>query len=208
MYKVSRFFKAIHDVLAGLREALFGFVLHYFKNVNRRIGSKLTAWYMEKETSEHVHSAVEVYKWIILPANLIYVCASFYFLGENMLGPVLWGQLIFFYSNFLPDLPSIYRKKKNDGTTEELKGYKKYAFLLFAPLLIWALFSDIQPRWRTTETFHNFKSLTAYGVFLFLLSLFVYCQFPISIGNVIRILAFPFYGMIGYLAHLKVDKNW
>jgi len=208
MSKMSRFAKAIRSMLTGLRQALFGFVLHFFKSVNQKVGSKLTIFHMEKETSEHVHSAIKVFKWIILPANLIYVFGAFYFFAENVLDSMLWGQLIFFYSNFLPDLPSIYRTKKDNGITEDSKWYKKYALLLLAPLLIWMLFSDIRLRYKTTETFHNFKSLILCGAFLLLFSLFVYGQLPISIGNIIKILSFPFYGMIGYLTHLKIDKVW
>jgi hypothetical protein len=55
--------------------------------------------------------------------------------------------------------------------------------------------------WRTTETYHNFKSLTVYCVFLFI-------KFPITLGNFVEILVFPFYGLAGYLTHLKVDKIW
>lgn len=122
------------------------------------------------------------------------------------------GILIFFYSNFLPDLPSIYRRRKiHHGiadTTEDLSWYKKYALLLFAPLFIGAFFSGIRLRWKTTETFHNFKSLIIYVMFLFILSFLVFADFPISIGDATEILSVPFYALIGYLTHLKVDKIW
>jgi len=208
MSKLKRFFKAIHHVLAGLYTALFGFVLHSFESINRKVRSKLPVWRMKEETLEHVHSSIKVFKWIILPISLFYVTADFYFFGENALDSMFWGILIFFYSNFLPDLPSIYRKKKNNVENEDLPWYKKYALLLFAPLLIWVLFSGIRLAWRTTDTFHNFKSLTIYGAFLFALSLFGFVKFPIDIGSITEILSIPLYGMIGYLTHLKVDKIW
>jgi len=207
MSKVGKFLKRIHRVLTGLRKGLFGLVLHYFKSVNRKIGSKLTVWYMKKETSEHVHSAIKVFIWIVLPVGLTSAFAVFFFFRENVFGSVLWGQLIFFYSNFLPDLPSIYRTKE-DRITEDLAWSKKFALLLFAPLLIWALFSGIRLRWKTAQTFHNLRSLVMYGVFLLLLGFLLYGQFPLSIGNIIDILSFPFHGVIGYLTHLKVDKVW
>jgi len=163
---------------------------------------------MEDETSEHVHFLIKVFKWIVLPASLFYVCADFYFFRENALDSMLWGMLIFAYSNFLPDLLSIYRRKKNNARAEDLPWYKKYALLFFAPLLTWVLFSGIRLRWRTEETFHNFKSLTIYGAFLSLLSFFAFVKFPIEIGNIIEILSLPLYGVIGYLTHLKVDKIW
>jgi hypothetical protein len=92
--------------------------------------------------------------------------------------------------------------------TEDLPWYKKYALLLFAPLLIWVLFSGLELAWRTTETFHNFKSLTVYGTFLFVLGVLGFVNFPLSITAFTKILSLPLYGIIGYLTHLKVDRIW
>ncbi len=195
-------------MLAGLYNALYGFVLHSFMSINRRVRSKLPVWRMEEETLEHIRFLIKVFKWIVLPVSLLYVFANFYFFGENALDSMLWGLLIFFYSNFLPDLPSIFRRRKNNVRAEDLPWYKRYALLLFAPLLIWVLFSGIQLGWKTTETFHDFKSLTIYGAFLLILGFFAFVNFPISIGNITKILSLPLYGIIGYLTHLKVDKIW
>jgi hypothetical protein len=205
---VKRFLKVLGGVLSGLYNALYGFILHSFKSINKKVRSKLPVWRMEEETLEHVHSSIKVFKWIVLPISLFYVFAVFYFFGENALGSMLWGMLIFFYSNFLPDLPSIYRRKNNNGGAEDLPWYKKYTLLLLAPLLIWVLFSGIRLTWRTTDTFHNFKSLTIYGTFLFVLGFFAFVKFPITIGNITEIMSFSLYGVIGYLTHLKVDKIW
>ncbi|MBX5329270.1 MAG: hypothetical protein QHH18_08055 [Candidatus Bathyarchaeota archaeon] len=163
---------------------------------------------MNEETAEHVHSAIRVFKTVVLPLSLLYLFTIFYWFQESVIDSMLWGILIFFYSNFLPDLPSIFRRKKNSRKTEDLPWYKKYALFFFAPLLIWILFSGIYPKWKTTETFHNFKSLTIYGAFLCLLGFFAFVHFPIQIGNIIEILSMPLYGIIGYLTHLKVDKIW
>jgi hypothetical protein len=163
---------------------------------------------MEEETAEHVHLMVKVFKWAILPLSLLYVFADFYFFGENAFDSMLWGVLVFFYSNFLPDLPSIYRRKKSNVETKDLPWYKKYALLLFAPLLIWFLFSGIQTQWKTTATFHDLKSLTVYGTFLLVMGFFAFVQFPIDVGNITEILSLPLYGAVGYLTHLKVDKIW
>jgi len=206
--KAKRASKALRNMLAGLYKALFGFVLHSFRSINRKVKSKLPVLRMEEETLEHVHSSIKVFKWIVLPASLLYAFTIFYFFAENALGSVLWGIMVFFYSNFLPDLPSIYRKKKNEEATEDLPWYKKYALLLLAPLLIWILFSGIRLRWKTKETFHDFKSLTIYGVFLLVVGFFAFVKFPISMGNMLEILSIPIYGITGYLTHLKVDKIW
>lgn len=207
--KIKRLLRLIHDILDDLYNTINAFVLHSFKSINRKVRSKLPVWRMKEETLEHVHFSIKVFKWIVLPASLLYVFVDLCFFEENALDSALWGMLLFFYSNFLPDLPSIYRRKKgNNGMIKDLSWYKKYALLLFAPLLIWILFSGIRLPWRTTETFHNFKSLTIYGFFLSLLGFLAFVNFPIGIGNMIKILSVPLYGIIGYLTHLKVDKTW
>lgn len=91
---------------------LFSFVLHSFKRINRRIRSKLPVWRIEEETLEHVNSSVKVFKWIILPSSFLYMFVVFCLFRENALDSMLWGLLVFFYSNFLPDLPSIQGKKE------------------------------------------------------------------------------------------------
>ena len=163
---------------------------------------------MKGETAEHVHAAVKVFKFVVLPLSLFYVFTDLYFLGENSIAPMLWGILVYFYSNFLPDLPSIYRKKGNDSAYVDPPWYKKYFLLLFAPILIWVLFSGVRLKWKTAETFHNFKSLSVYGAFLLLIGYLAFVKFPVSIGNITQILSLPLYGTAGYLTHLKVDKIW
>ncbi len=204
--KAKRYSNEFNSILKGSYNALYGFVLHTFKSINRKIRSQLPVSRIEEETLEHVHSAVKVFKWIILPTSLICVFASLCLFGVNVLASILWGILIFFYSNFLPDLPFIYRRKDNDQKGEDLQWHKKYALLLFAPILIWILFSEMKLKWETIDTFHNFKSLAVYGIFLLMLGFFAFVKFPISLGNITEIVAIPLYGTIGYLTHLKVDK--
>ncbi len=190
-------------------KSLFGFVLNFFMRVNRKIGSKIAFWSMKGETLQHVDLMIKVFKWVVLPVSLFYVCSEFYFFGQNALDSMFLGMLIFVYSNFLPDLPTVFRRKKiytDIGVaTKDLPWHKKYALLLFAPLFIGAFFAGIPLRWKTTETFHNFKSLMIYGAFLFTLGTFALGDYPISIGDVTEIFSLPFYGLIGYLTHLKVD---
>ena len=207
-----------------LYNSLYGSVFHFFKIVNQKARFKISLWHMNCETLEHVNLLIKVFKWIVFPASFLYVCADFYFFGENALDSMFLGILIFFYSNFLPDLPSIYyRRKKHNRRTEDLLWDEKCALLLFAPLFIGAFLCRIRLRWHTSETFHNFKSLTIYAAFLLLLGLFAFgniteilsffaygdiTKLPISIGDITKILSLPFYGVIGYLTHLKVDKIW
>ena len=105
-------------------------------------------------------------------------------------------------------MPFIYRRKKDEEVAEDLPWYKKYFLLLFAPLLIWILFSGIRLSWKTRETFHDFKSLTVYGIFLLILGFFAFVKFPTNVGNMFEIISLPLYGIAGYLTHLKVDKIW
>ena len=192
-------------------DTFYGVVLQYFKSVNRKVKSKLALWYMKSETLQHVDLLLKVFRWIILPASLFYVFSNFYFFKQNALDSMFLGILIFFYSSFLPDLPPIFRRKIHHDvrdTNEDLPWYKKYALLLLAPLFIAALFCGMQHKWKTAENFHNYKSLLIYGAFVFTLSLFVFGNLPISVGDITEILSVPFYGSIGYLTHLKVDKIW
>lgn len=204
--KVKTFFGSASRLTYG---KFYGLVLNYFKTVNRKTKSKLAVWYMKCETLEHIGLLIRVFKWIVLPASLLYVCAGFYFFGENALDSMFLGILIFFYSSFLPDLLSIFRMKVyhdvRNTMHEDLPWYKKYALLLFAPLFIGAFFYGTELRWKTTETFHNFKSLAIYEVFLFMLSFLAFAHLPISIGDVTEILSVPLYALTGYLTHLRAD---
>jgi len=204
--RVKRFLRVapllMYDVVCGA-------VLRFFKSVNRKGGKKLSLWAMQLETFQHLHLLTRILEWIVLPASVVYVCLDFYLFGQNALDSMLLGLLIFVYSNFLPDLPSIYRRRRihsdTGAMTEDLSWYKKYALLLFAPLFIGAFLMGIRLEWKTTETFHNLKSLIVYGVFLLTLGVFAFAIFPISIGDITEIISLPIYGLAGYLTHLKVD---
>ena len=163
---------------------------------------------MKEETSEHVRYSVEVFVWLILPLGLAYFFGCQFVFGENVWGSMLWGLIVYFYSNFLPDLPSIYRRKKYESGGTDLPWYQKYALLLFAPLLVWLLFSGVRLSWRTMETYHNFRSLVIYGTFLFAVGFLGFAGLPLSIRDLIKIFFFQFCGVIGFLTHLKVDKIW
>jgi len=163
---------------------------------------------MKEETSEHVHHSVEVFVSLIFPLCLAYVFGYQFIFKENVLGPMLWGVVVYFYSNFLPDLPSICRKKKNAANSVDLSWYKKYTLLLLAPLLIWFLFAGMRLNWKTEETYHNFRSVAVYGAFLFAVGFFGFATLPFSFDDLTRILFFLFCGVAGFLTHLKVDKIW
>jgi len=197
------------SVSRSLYEDLYRLVLGYFKRVNRKVKAKISLWFMKLETFEHVHLMTKVFKWIVLPSSVLYGCAMFIFFGQNALDSILLANLLFFYSNFVPDLPAIFRRKvyrdERDTFHKDLPTYKTYALLLFAPFFIVLLFCGKKIKWRTTETFHNFKSLVVYGVFLFMLGFLVLLVFRVSLGGIIEVLFVPLFGLLGYLTHLKVD---
>ena len=198
------------SVSRSLYEKIFGLVLGYFMRVNRKVNAKISLWFMKIETFEHVHLLTKVFKWIVLPSSVIYGTVMFIFFELNALDSILLANLLFFYSNFIPDLPAIFRRKvyrdERDALHEKLPAYKAYALLLFAPLFIALLFCGKEIKWKTTETFHNFKSLAIYGLFLFFLGFLVLVAFPISIGRTIVVIWIQLFALLGYLTHLKVDE--
>lgn len=198
----------IHEVLTGLRNMLYGLVLHFFRVVHRNIGSKLTAWYMEDETTEHFRLLTKVFITIILPTSVAYFFSSIYFLGKNSLSSIIWNVGIFFYSQFLPDLPSTFSRSKTKDTTQRRRGYKKYVPLLFAPLLVFLLFSGTRFTFETSDTFHDFRSAAIYTVFLLVCSFFAFGNPRFTLFDAAKVISFPLYGLAGYLTHLKVDRIW
>lgn len=202
------FFARVRDFLKGLYEALYGFVLHTFRSINRRIKSKFPLYRMHEETAEHVRHAVQVFAWLVLPLSLAYLLGLQFFFGQSVWGSMLWGLAVYFYSNFLPDLPSIYRKQNLDTEATDLSWYKKYALLLFAPVLVWLLFSDVHLNWRTVETYHNFKSLAVYGAFLFVVGFLGFASLPLSFADLLKVFFLLCCGAIGFLTHLRVDEVW
>ena len=193
----------------SLYERLYALVFGYFLRVNRKVGAKIGVWFMKLETFEHVHLLTKMLKWVILPFSLTYFFTEFFFFENNVLDTLFIGVTLFFYSNFVPDLPAIFRRKvyrdERDALYESLSRYKTYALLLFAPFFILLVFCGKKIKWKTTETFHNLKSLAIYGSFLFIISFLVLMVFPISIGRIIESFCVPLYAILGYLTHLKVD---
>jgi hypothetical protein len=189
-------------------EWVFKRALYYFKTVNRKAGKTIAMGFLQLETFEHVGSVVKVFKWIILPASIVYVLASFWLLKEITLGSALIGVVFFFYSNFLPDIPAIFRSKYHPGIealNSRLPWYKNYALLLFAPVFIVLFLCGKKIEWKTIETFHNLKSLAIYIAFLSIIGCLLFARFPIGIGAVAETISLPLYGLAGYLTHLKVD---
>lgn len=201
--------KRVYRFWFSLRGLSYTFVLGYFKTVNQKAKVKLATWYMKHETRQHVDFLIKVLKWAVLPASFVYIITDFCFFRENALDSVFLGVLIFVYSSFLPDLPSIFRKKPQRYVKDKTEpSYKTYVILLFAPLFIISFLLGLRFKLNTNETFHNFKSLIIYEMVLFTLSFLTFGDFPISIGAMTEVISIPLYALTGFLAHLKVDKVW
>ena len=198
-----------HTISATLYDNLHRIVLGYFTRVNKKVKAKISSGFMKIETFEHLHLLTKVFKWIIFPSTVIYGFVTFVFFGQNTLDTLLVANLLFLYSNFVPDLPAVFRRKaennENDAHHKELPTYRTYALLLFAQFFITLLFCGKKIKWKTTETFHNFKSLLVYGTFLFMLVFLASAAFPSSSTNLIETFSIPIFASLGYLTHLKVD---
>lgn len=196
---IKRGIKIIYCMFSCLHDTLYGFVLNFFKSLNRKVETNLTQGYMERETTEHFRLLVKVLKWLVFPASIVYIFASFWYFKINALDSVFWGLILFFYSNFLPDLPAVFCRYQNSHQKEELPWYTRYALILFTPFFVWLVFSGIPIRWRPLETFHNIKASSLYTLFLFIIG-------GIIFSSSIEACAFSLYGFVGYLTHLKVDR--
>jgi hypothetical protein len=198
------------SVSRSIYEEVYRLVFGYFKKVNHKVKAKISLWFMKLETFEHVHMLTRVFKWIVFPANVIYGSVMLIFLRQNALGSIILASLLFFYSNFVPDLPAIFRKKVyhdiRDTFHKELPKYKTYVLLLVTPVFIILLFCGKKIKWETTETFHNFKSLTMYVIFMFSVGFLVLITFPFTVRTTIEVLWVPLFALLGYLTHLKVDE--
>jgi hypothetical protein len=169
--------------------------------MNEKVETNLTLGYMEQETVDHFHLLVKVLKWLVFPSSLFYVLTVFWYFGENALDSAFWGLVLFIYSNFLPDLPAVFCRYQNKHQKEALPWYTRYTLILFAPLFVWLVFSDIPILWRPLDTFHNIKALIVYALLLVVIGL-------VTFGASIETWALPLYGVTGYLVHLKVDNVW
>lgn len=197
--RVDRFLHVARRMFSCLHNALYGFVLNFFTSLNGQVETRLTHWYMERETAAHFQLLGVIFKWIIFPASVLYVFAGFWYFSVNAIDSAFWGLFLFVYSNFLPDLPAVFCRYQQAPQQRALSGYLRYVLLLFAPLFVWLVFSGIPIPWRSTDTFHNVKATVLYALFLLGIGMIMF-------GGIIEACVFPLYGVAGYLTHLRVDR--
>lgn len=195
----------------SLYKIIYSMVLGYFSRVNHKIKVKIPLWFMKIETFEHVNLLTKIFTRMVLLLSIIYSGIIFVFFGLFPLGSVLLGMLMFFYSNFVPDLPAIFRRKKScfkerDILNDKFSKIKSYALLLFIPMFIFLIFCGKKIKWKTSETFHNFKSLAFYGTFITSLGVFMLIIFQNSAVATIEVIWVLSLSLLGYLTHLKVDE--
>lgn len=134
---------------------------------------------------------------ILLPLVVLYIIFGFS-INVNLFGPIILSLIVFFYSNFLPDVDFLIAQ--TDKEEEQSLWYEKYFVLFFAPIILYyVIIGRAKPvRDKKHRCFHNFKSLVFYTVFLFFL------------GNIfwdenVKISILPVFGFLGYAFHLIVD---
>jgi len=195
----------VESFLKRCRLSLENFVQSFFQTLNRKAHLKIAFQKIRGETAEHIDHLSSALKKLVLPLSICYLCFGFFF-GNNVIDSLFMGILIFVYSYFLPDLLSPFRIKNKKEKNKDTSWFKKYALLFLAPLFIFLLWGDTIPALRTTEHFHNARSLGAYSIFLLLLGLIFYGNVPLSFGRILEVISLAIFGSIGYLTHLKVDK--
>lgn len=201
---LASYARYLENFLRRCRRSLEIFILGFFRTLNRRAHLKIAFQKIRGETAEHIEHLSSALKKFVLPLSICYLCLGF-FLGNNVIDSLVFSILIFIYSHFLPDLLSPFRISNREKDRDR-PWFKKYALLFLAPLFIFLLWGDGIPLLRTTEHFHNVRSLGIYSLFLLLLGLIFYGNLPLSLGRILEIFSLTLFGSIGYLTHLKVDR--
>jgi len=195
----------VKNFLERCRLSFENFVQWFFRTLSHRAHLRIAFQKVRDETIEHIDYLSSALKKIVLPLSVCYLCLGFFF-GNNVIDSLFLGVLIFVYSHFLPDLLSPFRAKNRKERNKDGLWFKKYTLLFLAPLFILLLWGNGIPALRTTEHFHNARSLGVYSIFLLLLGLIFYGNVPLSLGRILEVFSLAIFGSIGYLTHLKVDR--
>jgi len=151
-----------------------------------------------EEFSEHFAFVKWSLKRIVLPLAVFYIVAGFFF-QEHVLGALVTALLVFFYSNFLPDLDAFFRQGQGGKKANWLE---KRIALFFAPLAIYYILSEKKRplELESQKPFHNRRALIEYSIFLFAFGLLIYF-------SALKAFFFALFGFLGFLIHLIVDKR-
>jgi hypothetical protein len=187
----------LHGFLEETGGYLFNFILFLIRSVEKRAGRRVVT---RRRALEHFSFMVWIFKSIVLPLGVCYLAVGLFY-REVVFDSLVWGLSLFVYGNFFPDFDSLFTGRNKRGM--KLSWYKKCLLLFFAPVCVFMFYIK---KWKiplseTPKMFHSFKSVMMYGVFLGLLGLLLY-------DNLIEIASPLIFGLLGYLAHLKVDRYW
>lgn len=177
-----------------------------------------------KKMSSEIQEHFQVINWVV-KRTFIFAAIAYILLGiifkVNILSSLVFGFLVFLYSNFLPDSDSLFSKLNFRNTPKWYEGYarvtrsgkivrhsrrakwyEKYLLLLFAPLFIYyRILRKINFLYTDKEKeFHNIKSMLIYSSFLCIIGFILY-------STPLESLSIPAFGALGYYTHLLVDKR-
>lgn len=152
---------------------------------------------VSEELIEHFNFAKWALKRILLPMIVFYTIFGV-LLNINVFASLPISLLIFFYSNFLPDIDVLFKKTKNKSI--DSPWYEKYAVLFFAPIILYDIFLGKQRKLYSLSErpFHSLEALGAYTVFLFVVA-------SVFWPDILRKLLFVSSGALGYGTHLLAD---
>ena len=194
----TKILRQLHGVSEEIGMYLFNFILFLIRRIEKRVGRRVI---VRRVALKHFSFMVWTFKRTMLPLGFCYLLVGLFY-RKAVFDSLLWGLSLFVYGNFFPDFDSLFTVR-NNRSAKKLSWHKKCLLLCFTPICIY-LFSIGKwkiPLSETPKIFHSFKSVTIYGVFLSLLGFLLY-------GNLIEIASPLIFGLLGYLAHLKVDKYW
>ena len=154
----------------------------------------------EAEIKEHGALIKWICKNILLPASLFYVIVGL-LTKTNVFDSLFLGFIIFIYSNFVPDLDSILVVSRGKRVKENL--LERFGLLFFGPLFVYyAVSGEARPIFvKKPKEFHSVNYLLLYSLFLLVVGLVFY-------GNVLEQFSLPFFGAMGYAAHLAIDRSF
>lgn len=154
---------------------------------------------MNKEMMEHFNFLKWAFEKMVLPIIIFYIIFGLIF-EIDVFGSIFLSLLLFFYSNLLPDVDSLFKKTRNKML--DSLWYEKYSLLFFAPIIIYYIFSGrAKPLYSINKRpFHNFKTVIIYGAFLFVIG-------SIFWSDILKRVMFPVFGMLGFTVHILIDKK-
>lgn len=152
-----------------------------------------------EEMKEHLPFMLWILKRLIIPLIPLLIIANF-FLKLEIIPVIIIAIAPFIYGNFVPDFDSLMKLSKHKNSPIS----NKLFLLLFSPIYIYYfVFENSKSVFTTKEKeFHSIKYLLAYSMFLFFMSFLVF-----SYNDIYKHFIFSFFGSLGYMTHLLIDKK-